>query len=250
MPPKIGVYLCHCYGEIGKILDLEKLSRQAGKWRGVAASVHYPALCSADGLEIIAEDVRQGRVDRVVVGACSPAVHRDTFLRLARQVGLNEHFLERCNLREQCTSLAAGWEPYDAGRINNYGYGRLPGVITSMDLEVLARPDGPTGGQLIRPHDKKSVRRVAFIQCAGSRDKRHLAYCSGVCCAATLKQIDYVRAAAPEAGIFVFYMDIRTPGNLEELYRRAREEHGAVFIRGNPYAAAECLAAIQNQSII
>ncbi len=83
---------------------------------------------------------------------------------------------------------ATGWQPYDAAKIQPYGYDRFPNVITSVEFERLADPAGPTGGKLVRPSDGKEAKKVAFIQCAGSRDRNHLLHCSRICCMATLKQ--------------------------------------------------------------
>ena len=116
---------------------------------------------------------------------------------------------------------ATGWRPYEAAKIENLGYGRYRNVITNVVMERLAAPNGPTGGRILRPSDGAEPRSVAFVQCAGSRDENHLPYCSGVCCAASLKQSTYVRALYPDAKIVMFYIDIRTPGRLEDFYRKA-----------------------------
>lgn len=123
--------------------------------------------------------------------------------------------------RASAVIAATGWSPYDATRIENLGYGRLKNVVTNVILERLAAPSGPTGGRILRPSDGKPPESVVFIQCAGSRDENHLPYCSAVCCAASLKQATYVRSLYPEARITIFYIDIRTPGRLEDFYRQA-----------------------------
>ena len=87
-------------------------------------------------------------------------------------------------------------------------------------LERWPPPDGPTAGRILRPSDGKEPRTVAFVQCAGSRDENHLPYCSAVCCAASLKQASYIRAHYPETAITIFYIDVRTPGRLEDFYTR------------------------------
>ncbi len=81
---------------------------------------------------------------------------------------------------------ATGWKPYDAAKIQPYGYDRYPNVITSVEFERMADLKGPTGGKLIRPSDGKEAKNVAFIQCAGSRDRNHLYHCSRICCMASL----------------------------------------------------------------
>jgi len=113
---------------------------------------------------------------------------------------------------------AAGWEPYDAARIDYYGFGRYQNVITNVIMERLAAPNGPTGGRIVRPSDGREVKSVAFVQCAGSRDENHLPYCSGVCCLASLKQATYVKEQNPDAGVSMYYIDVRAPGRLEDFY--------------------------------
>ncbi len=127
---------------------------------------------------------------------------------------------------------ATGWKPYDAGRIENLGFGRYPNVITNVMMERLASPNGPTEGRILRPSDRQEVKKVAFAQCAGSRDENHLPYCSAVCCSASMKQATYIREKHPEAEIHIFYIDVRTPGRLEDFYTRMQEEENLHFHRG------------------
>ncbi len=127
---------------------------------------------------------------------------------------------------------ASGWAPYDAAKIDNLGFGRFPNVVTNVIMERLAAPGGPTAGEILRPSDGKAPAAVAFVQCAGSRDENHLPYCSTVCCSASLKQATYVRALYPEAKISMFYIDIRTPGRLEDFYQKAAADTGVVLIKG------------------
>ena len=93
---------------------------------------------------------------------------------------------------------ATGWHPYDANKIQPYGYDRYDNVITSLEFERLCDPRGPTGGKMLRPSDGKEAKNIAFIQCAGSRDENHLRHCSRICCMASLKQTQYVREAYSE----------------------------------------------------
>jgi quinone-modifying oxidoreductase subunit QmoA len=111
--------------------------------------------------------------------------------------------------------IATGWDPYDARRVDNLGFGTHPDVITNVMMERLAAPNGPTGGKILRPSDGQPVRSAAFIQCAGSRDENHLGYCSGICCLASLKEATYLRERNPEARAHIFYIDLRTPGTYE-----------------------------------
>ena len=105
---------------------------------------------------------------------------------------------------------ATGWRPYDAARIHPYAYAEIPDVITSVEFERLMDPFGPGGGKLLRPSDGREARDVAFIQCAGSRDRNHLRHCSRVCCMASLKQSRYVAEQyGEEARSTIYYIDIR-----------------------------------------
>ena len=135
--------------------------------------------------------------------------------------------------------VATGWQPYDATRLENLGFGRLPDVITNTMMERLAAKDGPTGGQILRPSDKQPPRRIAFVQCAGSRDENHLDYCSTVCCSATFKQVTYIREQHPDAEIHVFYIDIRTMGTLEDFYARVTAEDDKLVLHKGKVAKVE-----------
>uniref|UniRef100_A0A7V5XGE3 CoB--CoM heterodisulfide reductase iron-sulfur subunit A family protein n=1 Tax=Thermodesulfobacterium geofontis TaxID=1295609 RepID=A0A7V5XGE3_9BACT len=127
---------------------------------------------------------------------------------------------------------ATGWKPYDATKLDNLGYGKYVNVITNMQMERLASPWGPTGGKILRPSDQSFPKKVAFVQCAGSRDENHLPYCSYICCLASLKQSLYLAEQDPEAEALIFYIDIRTPGRYEKFLRRAQNEARITFIKG------------------
>jgi quinone-modifying oxidoreductase subunit QmoA len=128
--------------------------------------------------------------------------------------------------------LASGWEPYDIAKADNLGFGQVANVITNMQMERLAASNGPTGGQILRPSDQKPPQKVAFVQCAGSRDENHLPYCSYICCMASLKQATYLREKNPEAEIYIYYIDIRTPGRYEQFYWKVRDDEKVHLIRG------------------
>jgi len=130
--------------------------------------------------------------------------------------------------------VATGADVYDPTSLANYGYGKFPNVITSLEFERLINAGGPSGGNLIRPSDMQIPDTVAFIQCVGSRsDKGHL-YCSNVCCMNTIKDSLLIKEHWPDTKIYVFYVDIRAYGKgFEDLYKRAKKE-GVIFIRGLP----------------
>jgi quinone-modifying oxidoreductase subunit QmoA len=128
--------------------------------------------------------------------------------------------------------VATGWRPYDATKLDNLGFGRLPNVITNLMMERLAARRGPTGGEIIRPSDGKKAQNVAFVQCAGSRDENHLPYCSTVCCMASLKQARYLREKNEDSKATIFYIDIRTVGREEKFYYNMLEDENVSFVKG------------------
>jgi quinone-modifying oxidoreductase subunit QmoB len=129
--------------------------------------------------------------------------------------------------------MATGWRPYDPSNLEHLGYGKFKNVVTNIQMEEMAK-----AGKIARPSDGGPVKKVGFIQCAGSRDPERLPYCSAVCCMASMKQACYVKEQDPEAQVYVVYKDIRTPMQAEDLYRKVQRD-GAVFIRGEVEGVAE-----------
>lgn len=127
---------------------------------------------------------------------------------------------------------STGWNPYDANKITNLNYNSSNAIITNMMMERLAADNGPTKGKIVRPGDNKEPASFAFVQCAGSRDENHLQHCSYICCMATFKHISYIRAQYPEAKIYVFYIDLRTPGKYEHFREKFMADPNITFIKG------------------
>jgi quinone-modifying oxidoreductase, subunit QmoA len=127
---------------------------------------------------------------------------------------------------------ATGWQPYDAAKLDTYGFGTYPNVITNVMMERLASYAGPTQGKILRPSDGKAPESIAFIQCAGSRDENHLPYCSSICCMASLKQTTYIREQYPDAKITIFFIDIRAIDRLEDFFRKVKEDPNVTFFKG------------------
>ncbi len=128
--------------------------------------------------------------------------------------------------------FATGWQPYDAAKIEPLGFGRHANVVTNVMMERIASVSGPTGGKIARPSDGAEITSIAFVQCAGSRDENYLRHCSGVCCAASLKQATYVREQYPDAKVYIFYIDLRTPGRLEDFLQARQEDENIELIKG------------------
>lgn len=136
------------------------------------------------------------------------------------------------NLKVGAIIWATGWKPYDASKMDKLGF-QYDNVVTNMMLERLAAINGPTGGKILRPADNKEVSSVAFVQCAGSRDENHLPYCSYICCMASLKHASYIREQYPEAKVYIFYIDVRAPGQrYEKFYRNVKADENVFLIKG------------------
>jgi quinone-modifying oxidoreductase subunit QmoA len=129
-------------------------------------------------------------------------------------------------------TVATGWNPYDAKKLDILGGGAVKNVITNMMMERLAAPNGPTGGKILRPSDGKEARNVAFVQCAGSRDENHLEFCSYICCMASLKQATYLREQSEDATATVYYIDLRTPGRYEKFLNQVQEDEKVTLVKG------------------
>lgn len=373
MTGKLGVYLCSGCG-IGDALNLQKLSELASTEFKLSPKTH-PALCSADGVQFLCQDIETQALDTVVIAACSPRTHWDDFSfghRLVERVNLREqvvwshppgdedtqalaedyirlgivraqktelpepylepvdktvlvvgggvagmtaalevaecgysvvlvekeaslggwiarfhklspqqppyHHLEAPNLETKTMQLqqhprvkvytsaqiedisgqpgafdvalrhngstisiragaiivATGWQPYDATNLEHLGFGKYPDVVTSVEMERMAG-----NGTIARPSDGKEISSVVFIQCAGSRDENHLAYCSSACCMVSLKQAVYIREKNPNASVYILYKDIRTPGQYEDFYRKVQEDRRVFFTKGEVVGVTE-----------
>ncbi len=124
--------------------------------------------------------------------------------------------------------MAVGWQPYDPANLaDKYGYGNIANVITSVQLEEMAKD-----GSIKRPSDGKAASSVLFIQCAGSRDPQHLPYCSSTCCATSLRQAGYIRQSSGDAKAIIVYKDMRTPGLYENYYKQAQNDPGIFLTKG------------------
>jgi quinone-modifying oxidoreductase subunit QmoA len=146
---------------------------------------------------------------------------------------------ETVSVKASAIVVATGWRPYDAQKLDNLGFGKVKNVVTNMMMERLCAGNGPTAGELKRPSDGKTPSKVAFVQCAGSRDENHLPYCSAVCCMGSLKQARYVREKCPDAEVTIFYIDIRTIGRLEKFYYELLGDEKVSFVKGKAAGITE-----------
>ena len=129
--------------------------------------------------------------------------------------------------------LAPGFEEFDPKLKGEYGYGRYSNVVSSIEFERILSASGPYGGLVLRPSDGKVPRKVAFIQCVGSRDaKLGNNYCSSACCMYAIKEAIIAKEHNPNLRCTIFFMDVRAYGKeFDAYYNRAEEEYGVRFVR-------------------
>ena len=131
---------------------------------------------------------------------------------------------------------ATGFNPISMDAFDEFAYSQSPDVVTSLEFERLMNAAGPTQGTLLRPSDHEHPHTIVFVQCVGSRcscGEKGKEYCSKICCMYTAKHAMLTRDKYPDTEVYVFYIDVRTPGkNFDEFYRRAVEEYGVHYIKG------------------
>ncbi len=141
---------------------------------------------------------------------------------------------EKVEVNTGAIVLALGLEPFDPQVRGDYGYGTMENVITSLDFERLLSSTGPYGGDILRPSDAKQPKKIAWIQCVGSRQviPGGNSYCSAVCCTYTQKQAILTKVHDVDAECTIFHNDIRSYGkDFETYYQRAADLPGVRFIR-------------------
>jgi heterodisulfide reductase subunit A len=137
--------------------------------------------------------------------------------------------------------VATGFDFYDPREASEYGYTRYENVVTSLELERLLSASGPSRGFLQKFTDGEPPKRVAFIQCVGSRcAKRDILYCSRICCMNSIKDALLIEELFPESELLIFYIDIRAFGKgFEEFYRRSRGLSKLRYVKGKPSKVTE-----------
>ena len=128
--------------------------------------------------------------------------------------------------------FATGWEPYEASGIEHLNYSKFPDVITNVEMERLAALNVPGKGRIKRPSDNSTPENIVFVQCAGSRDEKHLPYCSAVCCSVSLKQALNLREKLPDAKIKIYYIDLRVSGRNEDLLTKVKNDQNIKLVKG------------------
>jgi len=139
--------------------------------------------------------------------------------------------------------VAPGFSAFDPKDLDTYQYTQYDNVITSLEMERILSATGPYQGHLVRPSDKKDPKKVAWLQCIGSRDNNKCdnGYCSSVCCMYAVKEAVIAKEhAGGDLDTAIFFMDMRTYGKeFESYYDRAREEQGVRFIRTRIHSIVE-----------
>ncbi|MGQ9631350.1 MAG: FAD-dependent oxidoreductase [bacterium] len=157
--------------------------------------------------------------------ACGEAFAPSHIIRESRNAGATN--VEEMELDVQAVVLATGFEPFDPRRKPELGYGRWPNIITALDLERRIRETGSF-------YEGERPKRVAFVQCVGSRDRKvGNPYCSRVCCIYAMRLARWIKYESPDTEVTIFYIDIQTAGKgFDEFYRKCQSE--IRFVRGKP----------------
>jgi heterodisulfide reductase subunit A-like polyferredoxin len=216
---------------------------------GVAAEprrrpARLPADTRAQGFQEVAsalgeEDARAEAARCLACGICSECYQ---CLEVC-QAGAINHAMEpeTLELAVGAVIMAPGFKPFDPHGRPEFGYGRYANVITSLEFERINSASGPYGGHVKRPGDGAEPKRVAWIQCVGSRDPAiGRDYCSYVCCMYASKQAIIAQEHAPGLSSTIFFMDIRAQGKgFDRYYQRAKSEHGVRYLRTMPSRVLE-----------
>ncbi len=219
-------------------LERESLLKQAAAGQISPAKRQHPALLPmAERVTSFREVVlglteRQAREEAqrcLQCGICSECLE---CVRACGVDAIDHHQVETKELlRVGAVILAPGYRLYQADHSKEYGFGRYSNVVTSLQFERLLSASGPTGGKILRPSDQKVPRKIAFLQCIGSRDQEH-DYCSAICCMAATKEAMLAKEHHPEVDIHIFMMEMRAfSKGYQAYFERARDKYGIHFTR-------------------
>ncbi|MCK5605356.1 CoB--CoM heterodisulfide reductase iron-sulfur subunit A family protein, partial [Candidatus Pacearchaeota archaeon] len=148
---------------------------------------------------------------------------------------------EECTINVGAVIATTGFDPFDAKKLERLHFGDYPNVFTTLQFERLLNASGPTEGEVVRRSDEKHPKKIAFLQCVGSRDLSiEKEYCSAACCMYAIKEAIMAKEHDPEVEAYIFYMDIRAFGKgFEEFYKRAINEFDIKFIKSRFYEIKE-----------
>ena len=127
---------------------------------------------------------------------------------------------------------AIGWKNYDASKIENLNYSNSKNIITNVEFERFLATNGVNETKLLRPSDNTEPKKIAFVQCAGSRDENHLPYCSAVCCSASLKHALNIQKIYPKSEVKIFYIDMRVSGRNEDFLTKVQQNKNIELVKG------------------
>jgi heterodisulfide reductase subunit A-like polyferredoxin len=190
-------------------------------------------ICNFDEIELSLseEEIRREANRCLSCGICSGCLQCE----IACEANAIKHDMvgEMVDIEVGAVILANGADKYDPSHKYEYGYGMFPNVVTSIQFERILSASGPFAGHIERPSDSKKPRKIAWIQCVGSRDTvEHKHYCSSVCCMYAIKEAVIAKEHESEIEPTIFYMDLRAYGkDFEAYYNRAKETGGVRFVR-------------------
>jgi heterodisulfide reductase subunit A len=160
------------------------------------------------------------------------------------EAGAVDYEMQENEVKVNVGSIIAstGYDLFDASALEEYGLGRYENVLSNLQFERMLSASGPTGGHIMRPSDGAEPKKVAFIQCVGSRDARHYPYCSQVCCMASTKEAILASEHAPGLKSTIYYMDVRAFGRgFQEYVNRSVDDYGINYTRARPAEIKEDL---------
>jgi heterodisulfide reductase subunit A len=214
----VDVELCNGCGECASVCPVE-VPRELGDGLETRRAIYRPYPQAFPGAFV---------VDKTVCTECGEC------LKVCEPGAIDLKMEDRrSNLNVGAVVLTPGFEPFDASLKTEFGYGVHQNVLTSIQFERMLSLTGPSRGLPVRPSDDEAPRRIAFIQCVGSRDiSCDRGYCSSICCMYATKQAMLARERLPDVEVTVFHMDVRTFGKgFERYYERAKEEYGIDYWR-------------------